>query len=154
MGAGKTAVSRELKKELDRCVFLDGDWCWDSDPFQVTEETKEMVMTNICFLLNRFIHCSAYDSIVFCWVMHEQAIIDSIAGALDTEGCEITGISLVCGENTLRERLQKDIDAGIRTPDILERSVARLPLYQKLDTVRISTDGKSVREIAETIRKL
>ena len=61
MGVGKTAVCQKMKRKLHNSVFLDGDWCWDSDPFQVTEETKEMVMQNICFLLNQFLHCSAYD---------------------------------------------------------------------------------------------
>ena len=40
MGVGKTTVSQQLKKELPNSVFLDGDWCWDTDPFQVTEETR------------------------------------------------------------------------------------------------------------------
>ena len=40
MGVGKTTVSQQLKKKLPNSVFLDGDWCWDADPFQVTEETK------------------------------------------------------------------------------------------------------------------
>ena len=44
MGVGKTTVSQQLKKDLANSVFLDGDWCWDADPFQVTDETKEMVM--------------------------------------------------------------------------------------------------------------
>ena len=47
MGVGKTTISRQLKKDLHNSVFLDGDWCWDADPFQVTEETKEMVMRNL-----------------------------------------------------------------------------------------------------------
>ena len=55
MGVGKTTISRQLKKDLHNSVFLDGDWCWDADPFQVTEETKEMVMRNICFLLTFFV---------------------------------------------------------------------------------------------------
>ena len=70
MGVGKTSVCRELQRRLDRSVFLDGDWCWDSHPFQVTEETCAMVTENICFLLNQFLRCSAYDHIIFCWVMH------------------------------------------------------------------------------------
>lgn len=57
MGVGKTTVSQQLKKVLPNSVFLDGDWCWDADPFQVIEETKAMVMRNICFLLNSFLHC-------------------------------------------------------------------------------------------------
>lgn len=61
MGVGKTTVCQQLKKELPNSVFLDGDWCWDADPFQVTEETKTMVLQNICYLLNSFIHCTVYD---------------------------------------------------------------------------------------------
>lgn len=41
-GGRKTAVCQELKKRLPQSVFLDGDCCWDADPFQVTEETKKM----------------------------------------------------------------------------------------------------------------
>ena len=80
MGIGKTTVSQLIKRKLDNSVFLDGDWCWDAHPFQVTEETKKMVLENICFLLNQFIHCSAYQNIIFCWVLHEQNIIDTIFG--------------------------------------------------------------------------
>ena len=29
MGVGKTATSSLLKYQLDNCVFLDGDWCWN-----------------------------------------------------------------------------------------------------------------------------
>ena len=72
MGVGKTAVCQHLKKQLNHCVFLDGDWCWDMHPFEVNEETKQMVLANIKFLLNSFIQCSVYENIIFCWVMHEQ----------------------------------------------------------------------------------
>ncbi len=50
MGAGKTTVCNILKKKLKNSVFLDGDWCWDMEPFQVTEETKAMVMDNITYV--------------------------------------------------------------------------------------------------------
>ena len=94
MGVGKTVVSQQLKKDLPNSVFLDGDWCWDADPFQVTEETQVMVMSNICYLLNSFLHCTAYENIIFSWVMHEQAIIDSITDRLDTDDCKVIKISL------------------------------------------------------------
>lgn len=51
MGVGKTTVCRRLKVLLPNSVFLDGDWCWDMHPFQITEETKAMVLDNICHLL-------------------------------------------------------------------------------------------------------
>ena len=64
MGVGKSTVSQVMKEKLNNSVFLDGDWCWDLHPFQVTTETKQMVLQNICFLLNQFIHCSAYQNII------------------------------------------------------------------------------------------
>lgn len=60
MGVGKTTTCRIMKQKLENSVFLDGDWCWDMHPFQVTDETKQMVIGNICFLLNSFIKCSAF----------------------------------------------------------------------------------------------
>lgn len=87
MGVGKTTVCRRPNELLENSVFLDGDWCWNSSPFQVTEETKNTVIENIRFLLNQFIHCSAYENIVFCRIMHERTIIDTIISGIDTSSC-------------------------------------------------------------------
>lgn len=154
MGVGKTTVCQQLKLKLDNCVFLDGDWCWDAHPFQVTEETKNMVMSNICFMLNQFIHCSAYDNVVFCWVMHEQEIIDTILASIDTTDCTVKVISLICNEEVLRNRLEKDVGSGLRTPDVIDRSLARIPCYHKLKTMKVDTSNKMVDEIVDEIISL
>lgn len=154
MGVGKTAVCQQLKIQLDRCAFLDGDWCWDMHPFVVNQETKAMVLDNICHLLNNFLKCSVIDNVVFCWVMHQQEILDDLLSWLDLADCQVKAVSLVCTEETLRHRLQGDIDRGIRSPDILERSVPRLALYAGLKTVKIDTTGKTPGETAEDILKL
>lgn len=151
MGVGKTATCQVMKKKLNNSVFLDGDWCWDMQPFQVTEETKEMVMQNICFLLNNFIKCSVIENIVFCWVMHQQEIIDEILSRLDTEGCQVHLISLICSSDALRERLVKDIHAGIRTEDILEKSLERIPLFDPLNTTKVDVSNFTAEEAAEFI---
>ena len=154
MGAGKTTVCRILKQRSDRCVFLDGDWCWDMQPFQVTPETRKMVMENIIFLLNNFLRCPAYENIFFCWVMHEQAILDAILSRLETGGCRLRSVSLTASEAALRERLSRDVSSGLRTSDAIERSLTRLPMYQKLDTVKIDTTGKSVQAVCAEIQAL
>lgn len=154
MGVGKTTVCQQLKQDLPNSVFLDGDWCWDASPFQVTEETKAMVTDNICYLLNNFLHCSAYENVIFCWVMHRQSIIDSIVETLDTESCDIKCISLIANENSLRERLVADVKSGIRTEDVIDRSVARISLYQTLDTIKIDTSNKTVQTIVDEIIQL
>ncbi|HJA68049.1 MAG TPA: AAA family ATPase [Candidatus Mediterraneibacter cottocaccae] len=203
MGVGKTTVGQILKKMLPDCVYLDGDWCWDMDPFTVTDETKRMVIENICALLNNFLKCSAYENIVFCWVMHEQGIIDEILARLNTgilagtekitksrententaiyrgaemstdtggdadsdirsdagndrsgKTYEVRKISLVCEKAELERRIRRDVERGVREPGVLERSLAYIPLYETLDTVKIDVTGQTSWETAETIVNL
>ncbi|MDO4663244.1 MAG: AAA family ATPase [Erysipelotrichaceae bacterium] len=154
MGVGKTTVSQLLKKDLNNSVFLDGDWCWDASPFQVTDETKAMVINNICYMLNNFIHCSAYENIIFCWVMHEQSIIDQVINGLDLEQCDVKTISLMVDETELLNRLKADVANGVRSVDVIERSVSRIAMYRNLDTIKIDTTNKTVREIADEIMTL
>jgi len=148
MGVGKTTVCRELQGRLERSVFLDGDWCWDARPFQVTEETKAMVTENICFLLNNFLRCSAYDHVIFCWVLHQQAILDSLLSRLDTGNCRVRAVSLICAPEVLAARLETDIRAGRRAPDALERGLAYLPLYAELDTEKLDVSRLTPEETA------
>ncbi|MDO4568539.1 MAG: AAA family ATPase [Clostridia bacterium] len=151
MGVGKTAVGRELLKALPHCAFLDGDWCWTADPFTDTPQTREMAMANACFLLNGFLRCSAYDNIVFCWVLHEQRIIDELLSRLELEGCEVRSASLVCSEEALVERLRRDIAAGVRSEDIVRRSVARLPMYGALNTLKLDVTRMAPAEAARAL---
>lgn len=154
MGVGKTTVSQALKRSLNRSAFLDGDWCWDMHPFLVTPETKRLVQENIVTLLNNFLHSPAFDHVIFCWVLHQQEIIDSLRKQIDLSNCHLITLSLVCNSDILRERLQKDIDNGLRQNDILERSIARLPLYESLNTKKIDVGGKTKEEIVSEILKI
>lgn len=110
-----------------------------------------MVMDNIAHLLSNFLRCSEIEHVILGWVMHEQAIIDGLLARLPLEACEVISVSLVCDAATLTGRLQKDIDAGIRTPDVLLRSLVRLEQYSKLNTRRIDTTGKTIRKTAQAI---
>ncbi len=121
-------------------------------PFVVNEETKTMVMKNICFLLNQFIQCSEYEYIIFCWVMHEQSIIDSILSSLDNNDCLIKSFSLIADPQSLTKRIKLDIDSGIRTADALDRSVARINNYNLLDTEKIDVSHISPLQAAEFIK--
>ena len=151
MGVGKTATSRELQKLLPNCIFLDGDWCWDMSPFIVNDETKKMVLDNISYLLNNFISCSVYENIIFCWVMHEQSILDDVLSRLDKHNCILYKFSLVCSEQALTSRITKDIEMGIRTEDVINRSISRLKNYFEMDTEKIDVSKISAKEVAKII---
>lgn len=154
MGVGKTTTSQLLKKKLNHSVMLDGDWCWDMHPFVVNEETKTMVLENICFLLNQFIHCSSIENIIFCWVMHEQWIIDELCARLDLDDVEMVHCSLICDEKSLLERLNKDIGLGLRKPAVIVRSLERLKAFEKMGGNKIDVSDKTIDEVMEEILKI
>lgn len=154
MGVGKTTTCTLLRDSLDRCAFLDGDWCWSMHPFIVNEETKALVEDNICHMLNGFLRCSAFDNVAFCWVLHDQSILDGLLARLDLRDVRVVAVSLVCSQDALRQRLICDVEAGRRTPDVIARSVQRLKLYDLLDTIKIDVSSIPPEEAAARIRAL
>jgi hypothetical protein len=120
-------------------------------PFIVTDETRAMVNSNIAHLLNGFLACSEFENVIFCWVLHERHILDDLINALNLNGCTIHRFSLVSTEQALVKRLDRDIASGKRGSDITERSVARISLYEGLDTVKIDVSTVSPADAARRI---
>lgn len=51
----------------------------------------------------------------------------------------------------MRKRLQKDVDAGIRSEDAIHKSIARVGLYEDLDTEKIDVSHITPRQAAESV---
>ena len=157
MGVGKTAACEKLLNILQPGVFLDGDWCWNMRPFTVNTETKEMVLANIAFLLNGFLKCSVYEYIIFCWVMHEEKILSDVLSGLDTAEAQVFKFTLTANNEALSKRILKDVAAGLRESGALERSLERVALYGKMDTVKIDVNAagpeKAARLIADYVNR-
>lgn len=153
MGVGKSSVCRRLLGLLEPGVYLDGDWCWNMNPFQVTDETRAMVLDNITFMLSRFLACPELDYVIFGWVMHRADIAKSILARLILTDVRVYHFTLMCSEQTLCRRIEADIQAGLRDGDAVRRSLGYLPLYGDQNTVKIMTDGLSPENVAETIAK-
>lgn len=153
MGVGKTTTCNELLKIAPNSVFLDGDWCWNMNPFVVNDETKRMVLSNIAHLLRNFLNCSVYETIIFCWVMHNELIIKEVLESLSGLDFVPYVFTLNITKDALVKRLCDDVDNGIRTIDVIERSLPRLELYQSMNTVKIDVSNISAMQAAEKIMK-
>ena len=81
----------------------------------------------------------------------DAEFIDNIKKNIDSAKCDIRSISLMCSPETLRTRLERDVAKGLRTADVVERSIKRLPLYAELDTQKLNTDDMSIDGIADMI---
>jgi len=150
MGVGKSTTCKRLNEKLDKSVFLDGDWCWNMDPFVVTEETKKMGMDNITYTLNNFLSCSAFDHVIFCWVIHSINILDEIISKLNPSDYKLQVITLTCNEETLKERIQKDT-IHLRGSDMVTRSTSRLKLYEDMTTQKLDTSHMTTEEVVDKI---
>lgn len=149
MGIGKSTICNQLNQDLDHSVFLDGDWCWNMDPFVVNQDTKNMVLDNITHCLNNFIHTPGIENIIFCWVMHKQDIIDQIIQKLDTEGVDIHLISLICEKEELIKRMLIDR----RDNQTIRKSLQYLELYKDLDTQKIDVTTLDVQKMIDKIKR-
>lgn len=149
MGIGKSTICNQLNQDLDHSVFLDGDWCWNMDPFVVNQDTKNMVLDNITHCLNNFIHTPGIENIIFCWVMHKQDIIDQIIQKLDTEGVYIHLISLICEKEELIKRMLIDR----RDNQTIRKSLQYLEFYKDLDTQKIDVTTLDVQKTIDKIKR-
>ena len=86
--------------------------------------------------------------------MHEQTILDSLLSRLPLKDCAVTSISLVAPPDVLRARLQRDVEVGLRTPDVIARSLAYLPKYDVLDTIKLDTGALDAQQTAREIARL
>lgn len=149
MGIGKSTICNQLNQDLDYSVFLDGDWCWNMDPFVVNQDTKSMVLDNITHCLNNFIHTPGIENIIFCWVMHKQDIIDGIIQKLNTEDVEIHLISLICEKEELMKRMLIDR----RNNQTIQKSLDYLELYKDLNTQKIDVTTLDVQKTIDKIKR-
>lgn len=148
MGVGKTTVSKLLQSKLDNCVMLDGDWVWYTSPWILNEETRAIAIDNDVDCLNRFINSTTYQNIIFCWVLHDNSIIDGITKRLNMDKVNFFNFSLVTTEEELVKRLRIDINNGIRSEIVIKRSLERLTHYKNVSSKKIDTTNKKAIDVA------
>ena len=153
MGAGKSTVNDLLLKETANSIYLDGDWCWNMNPFTVNEENIEMVLKNIIFLLRSFLNNSNFQYIIFCWVIHKEEIFKNILNEIRDLDFELYKFTLLCNETELARRIAGDIKTGKRETGQINESISRLELYKNMDTYKIDVSSKTTKEAAEEIRR-
>ena len=83
--------------------------------------------------------------------MHEEYIIESILSGLNLQDAIFHKVSLVCSKQSRVERLSRDVDNGIRTIDVIERSVSRLNNYTLMDTIKIDVSNIDAKQASRQI---
>ena len=149
MGVGKTTVSKNLFNSLKPSILLDGDWCWNMNPFLVNDENKKMVMNNIKYLLKNYLNNSNFEYIIFCWVIPEEEILNEILSDLPNN-YELHKFTLTCDSDSLKYRLLNDTNRQI-SQETIDNSLSYIPKYNLMDTTKIDSTDKSISQIVELL---
>ncbi len=147
MGIGKTTVGRKLAEKLPNCQLIDGDDVWRVFPFEVNEETQKLVVANLRSMIAHALNSTWVENLVLTWVIPEETIFDLLLDDQPLKDTAVFCFTLLGNEKTLRERIERDA-AGLRTIDVLERSLRYLPKFEAMNTEKINTIEKSPEEIA------
>lgn len=155
MGVGKTTVGISLEKKLVDSIYIEGDSGWNGIPFVINDKNKQKVLDNIVKMIKSALKCEKYQIVILGWVMDHQDIIDGIISKIDLADVKLISISLICSEETIIERLNRDLKDGKRTDiGVVERSLQRLPLFEKLKTIKIDTSFLTIEEITNLVSQM
>lgn len=151
MGVGKSTVGRALKDTHEKSIYLDGDLAWEGIPFILTEDNRKKVIGNVVKMINDAYE-KGYEIVILGWVMDQQDTINAILKGVHVPNLRINTISLIAKAEVLKQRLEDDINKGIRNDDgVIARSLQCLPLYQRLHTTKIDTSDITIDEIVSLI---
>ena len=150
MGVGKSSACAALYKMAPRTVWLDGDWCWLMNPWDMCEENRRMVMSNIVWMLSSYLRNTTFDNVVFSWVLHRKEIIEELLSGLKGFEYSLNAYVLTCSAETLEARMTAD---G-RSRRQLEDSLGRMDLYKGSGWTVVDTEGMDSSDVASRIALL
>jgi len=150
MGVGKTSIGNELSKRIKKSVYIEGDLGWKGIPFVLNDTNKRKVLDNIILMIKEAF--TSNDVVILGWVMDQQSTIDSISNEFDPKFIQIKSFSIIASPEQITQRLQKDFANGTRKDEgVIERSLARIPLYDKVDSVKIDSTRLTIDEVVLVI---
>ena len=143
---GKTTVGQYLFGQYENSAYLDGDWCWCVNPFSVKDKRLRSGDKSMSFVLSNYLN-SEFEYVFFTSVvLTDPTIRENILKDIAATDYEVIGFTLTCSEETLVKRHDQRGDKG-------ETNFHWLHLLPYPTDIVIHTDGKTIREIAQELKR-
>lgn len=149
-GVGKSAVCKELFKQIDGSAWLDGDWCWMVNPYPgKTAEQKTYAEKAFGYILDGYFNDVNTNTILFSWLIHGNFMFELVTNRIAYTDYELIKIVLICDDQEYIRRMQSDNRGK-------EKIAARdtMDKYLLLDAIKIDTTHLSIHETAQEILSL
>lgn len=149
IGIGKSSVAREMLKNLNNSVILDGDQIVYS--ITLNKDTEDLEENNIMFLLNAYLQSVAYENILFVWSRTPKQIEETI-GKLDNLPQKIIRILLTGSECALTTHLLKDFSLDKIELGEIKNIVSTIGNFKACSSyLTVDVSGTSVEKITSEI---
>lgn len=99
----------------------------------------KMVIDNAIYLLNNFLKNDNFENVIFCWVRHQQEIIDGILQKLNSK-YNFYNFSLVANEDVIRNRFDKDCNSEYLELKV-KVSMEKIKFYNTVDSIKIDVSN-------------
>ncbi len=151
MGVGKTTVCRELLRSMDRCVWLDGDWCWMQNPWIVNDETTRIAEDNMLYVLRNHVGSTTWKYVLFSWIFRSDDLVRHFTSKLVDIPHTSAVFTLLCSEEELKARRKAQL------PDADDETIAytmdTLSKCASVEATKIETTALSPAQVAARIRE-
>lgn len=87
-------------------------------------------------------------------ILYDNAIIKEITDALPMKKVKFYNISLIADEKTIVERLERDIEEGLRPLIVIPRSKERLKHFKNISSIHVDTKEKTKEEVLNEVLNL
>ncbi len=142
---GKSTCASILLQRLQNAAWLDGDNVWRVNPWSVDDPRLRTSDINMAFVLQTYLQ-SGFDYVILSSiVLSDPAITARILERIDSPAYDLVSFTLMCDEETLKQRAwQRDENIN---PDftLLERT------RTLSNTVKIETTNKTPEEIVDEL---
>jgi hypothetical protein len=141
-GIGKTAIGREIVRQLPNTAYVDSDSCRMMNPFVLDDTTIPTIAKNISDLIINYLNCQAVTNVVFSYGFHgrRKEVFQAVMERLSDMPFDFIPLLLWCGEDENVKRMQADnrsIEQVWRTLTVSRSSFNDIP-YPRLDITDFS----------------
>ena len=151
-GIGKSTTCAKLYKKLNDSALVDSDHCRIMNPFDFTDEQKNIVEDNMATMLINYLKCSTTENVIFLYGFHgpRKQIFDNIMIRLSNTGIPFAFIPII---------LECELEENIRRAQNDERSEYRIKygiensrdIYNQYDYPRLDITYLTVDEAVEKL---
>ena len=145
---GKSTCAERLYKCLNNSVWLDGDDVWRINPWSLEDSRLRTSDINVAFVLQTYLESDFEYVILTSIVVSVPEIAKRILGLIKAQEYEFISITLMCDENTLRERAIERDNNQSPTFVVLEQT------KQIENTIRIDTANRKPEEVVDDLYKV